>query len=125
MEDLERCARMRQIVEDVEGLPDGAKTEFLELSAETSHERGAAEAAFSQWQSASGWTQHALARLYPESVRFLESVLSSARPAGYPFVARTAVVDALRCVLVDGLVPAPNPGVVPLLCGPVTGIART
>lgn len=113
---------MRELVTQIEQLSVDARSMLLALAEDTSYERRAAELAMTEWQSRSGWTQHELGRQFPRSAGYVEAILETAQPGGYPFVARTAVVDSLRCILIDGLAPALPSGVVPILRGPIDDV---
>ncbi len=122
MDDDQRYTRMTQILDGFVVLSMAARMKFIELSEDSSYERRVAELALTKWQATSGWTPPKLAREFPKSAACIEATLAAAAPEGYPFVARTAVVDALRCVLVEGLEPELAAGIVPLLRGPVDDV---
>lgn len=120
--DASRYNAMRGIMEALEHLDRASQQRFLVLAQETSYDRAGAEKALSQWQTTSGWTPQELARRYPMAAQYLEGLLSQARPHGHSYAARTAAIDAVRCVLTSELPPALSPSIVRILCGPVRDV---
>lgn len=122
MDDPHRYAQMLRIVTDVEALPASQQMQFVEISQHTSRARNAAERALSRWQSTTEWSQQALIARFPCAGGYLEEITAAQRPTGLPFVARTAVVDALQCILIGGLTPPPPAGVVEIMCEPIADL---
>lgn len=110
---------MLRIITDVEALPISQQLHLVELSQQTSRHRTAAERALAAWQSSTEWSQQALIARYPLAGGYLEEIAAAARPTAFPFIARTAVVDTLQCILISGLTPEPPAGVVQIMCEPV------
>ncbi|KJR10487.1 hypothetical protein [Gordonia sihwensis] len=122
MDDSHRYAEMLRIVTDVEALPASQQMQFVEISQQTSRARTAAERALSRWQSATEWSQQSLIARFPLAGGYLEEITAAQRPTALPFVARTAVVDALQCILISGLTPLPPAGIVEIMCEPVADL---
>lgn len=124
LHDQSKRAAMQSVLADLETLTLEERILFISEADATKSERAAAESALSRWQAATGWTPQVLTCEYPLSATVLDFVLESRVPRDYPYVARTAVLDALRCILVAGLSPETPVGVLRVLAGPVSCVLQ-
>lgn len=122
MDDQARFVAMQRIISDLESLTIEDRARFIDLAQDTRYERDAAERALTRWQEQSLWTSQYCLTFFPKAAALLEELLSTHRPLEFPYVARTAAVDAVRCAMLAGLQPSIPLGICEILCGPVEDV---
>lgn len=122
VDDQARFAVMQQIISDLERLTVEQRAQFVDLAQDTRYERDAAERALTRWQEQTLWTSQYCMTCFPKAATLLEELLASHRPTEFPYVARTAAIDAARCAMLTDLQPPIPDGICKILCGPVEDV---
>ena len=94
-----KAAVMSRLLTDIEALDTSGWERFVDAAHETALQRAIAERALTDACQAAGWDEQFLAERFPAGHKVLHDMLAEARPDGFPYAARMAVVDAMRAIL--------------------------